>query len=226
MIDVQDRSSRSCAEIIHATIGRMTSPIKAIIFDFGNVLLEWNPRYVYQRFFPDDPDGMEQFLNEVRFMEWNLLQDKGRPFTEGVAVLSNEFPHYSHLIQAYHDHWIDSLGESLAGTVEIMKELKRAGYSLYGLSNWSAETFPTVRRKHDFFDLLDDMVISGEVGHVKPHPEIFQIMLDKIRRPADECLFIDDAQVNIEQAQRMGFATIHFQSPDQLRDALHELGIL
>ena len=202
------------------------SQIKAIIFDFGNVLLEWNPRYVYQRYFPNDPEGMERFLQEVNFMEWNLLQDKGRPFKEGVAALSKEFPHYSDLIQAYHDHWNDSLGESLPGTVQIMKELKQAGYPLYGLSNWSAETFPHARQKHDFFDLLDDMVISGEVGHVKPHPEIFQIMLDRIGKPAHECLFIDDALANIEQAQKMGFATIHFESPEPLRLRLIDLGLL
>ena len=200
--------------------------ITAIIFDFGNVLLEWDPRYVYQRFFPEDPDGMERFLKEVNFMEWNLLQDKGRPFREGIAVLSKQFPQYSHLIQAYHDHWTDSLGDSLDGTVEILKELKQAGYALYGLSNWSAETFPHARARHEFFDLLDDMVISGEVGHVKPHPEIFQILLDRIGRPAQECLFIDDASANIQQAQKMGFETIHFQSPEQLRLRLVELAIL
>jgi 2-haloacid dehalogenase len=204
----------------------MTSTIQAIIFDFGNVLLEWNPRYIYQRFFPNDPEGIERFLQEVNFMEWNLLQDKGRPFTEGVASLSKDFPQYSHLIQAFHDHWVESLGDSIDGTIEIMKELKQAGYPLYGLSNWSAETFPFARQKHDFFDLLDDMVISGEVGHVKPHPEIFQILLDRIGRTAEECLFIDDSLVNIEQAQKMRFATVHFQSPEQLRDALHELEII
>jgi 2-haloacid dehalogenase len=107
-----------------------------------------------------------------------------------------------------------------------MKQLKQAGYPLYGLSNWSAETFPYARQRHDFFDLLDDMVISGEVGHVKPHPEIFQITLDRIGRPAHECLFIDDSLANIQQAQRLGFAVIHFQSPEQLGAALHELEIL
>jgi 2-haloacid dehalogenase len=203
----------------------MNPTIKAIIFDFGNVLLEWNPRYVYHRFFPDDPESIERFLQEVNFMEWNLLQDKGRPFVEGVAILSREFPHYSHLIQAYHDNWIDSLGDSLDGTVEIMKELKQAGYPLYGLSNWSAETFPFARQKHDFFDLLDDYVISGEVGHVKPGPEIFQILLDRIGKPAHQCLFIDDSLVNIQQAETMGFGVIHFLSPEQLREALRELGI-
>ena len=202
------------------------SHIQAIIFDFGNVLLRWDPRLVYERYFPDDPEAMERFLQEVNFMEWNMLQDKGRSFAEGVASLSKEFPQHSQLIQAYQDHWIDSLGESLSGTVEILKELKQAGYPVYGLSNWSAETFPRAREKHDFFDLLDDFVISGEVGHVKPAPEIFQITLDRIGRPAQECLFIDDALANIQQAQNMGFAVIHFQSPEQLRDELHKLRIL
>lgn len=204
----------------------MTTTIKAIIFDFGNVLLEWNPRYLYRRFFPDDPEAMEHFLQEVNFMEWNLLQDKGRPFREGVEILSREFPHYSHLIQAYHDYWIESLGESLSGTVEIMRRLKQAGYPLYGLSNWSAETFPRARQRHDFFDLLDDYVISGAVGHVKPHPEIFQILLAKIERPAHECLFIDDALPNIQQAQKLGFETILFESPPQLESNLRELDLL
>ena len=204
----------------------MTSPIKAIIFDFGNVLIEWNPRYVYQRYFPNDSEGMERFLKEVDFMEWNAQQDKGRPFVEGVALLAKKFPHYSKLIQAYHDNWTDSIGESYGGTIKILKQLKQAGYPLYGLSNWSAETFPYAREKYDFFDLFDDMVISGDVGHVKPDPEIFQIMLKKIAKPAHQCLFIDDSLANITQAQVMGYATIHFQSSEQLESDLHELKIL
>jgi 2-haloacid dehalogenase len=204
----------------------MTSPIKAIIFDFGNVLIEWNPRYVYQRYFPNDPEGMERFLKEVDFMEWNAQQDKGRPFVEGVTALAKKFPQYSKLIQAYQDNWTDSIGESYAGTIKILKLLKQAGYPLYGLSNWSAETFPHALEKFDFFDLFDDMVISGDVGHVKPDPKIFQIMLKKIGRPANECLFIDDSLANITQAQKMGFATIHFQSSEQLEAALHEQKIV
>jgi 2-haloacid dehalogenase len=204
----------------------MTSPIKAIIFDFGNVLLEWNPRHVYQRYFPNDPEGMEDFLEEVDFMNWNAQQDKGRTFAEGVALLSEQFPHYSGLIQAYHDNWRDSIGTSYTGTVKLLQELKQAGYPVYGLSNWSAETFPYARQKYDFFELLDDMVISGHVGHIKPDPEIFQILLEKIGRPAEECLFIDDSPTNIDQARKMGFQTIHFQSSEQLETELRELNLL
>jgi 2-haloacid dehalogenase len=204
----------------------MTQTIKAIFFDFGNVLLEWNPRYVYRRYFPNDEAAMEQFLQEVNFMEWNAQQDKGRTFEEGVAVLSQEFPHYSELIQAYHDNWRDSIGGSLTGTVEILKRLKKAGYSIYGLSNWSAETFPIARENYDFFGLMDDIVLSGEVGEIKPEPEIFEIALERIGRPANECLFIDDSLPNIEQARKMGFAVVHFESPEQLERELQRLGLL
>ncbi len=204
----------------------MTTTIHAVIFDFGNVLLEWNPRLVYRRYFPNDEEGMERFLHEVNFMHWNEQQDKGRAFAEGVAELSKQFPKYADLIQAYHDDWEHSIGHYFAGTVEIMKQLKKAGYSLYGLSNWSAETFPIAREKYDFFALLDEIVISGEVGTIKPEPEIFEILLRKIGRPSNECLFIDDAIANIEQARKMGFATIHFQSPEQLDSELHKLQLL
>jgi 2-haloacid dehalogenase len=203
----------------------MTTNIKTIIFDYGNVLLEWNPRFVYRSYFNNEED-MERFLQEVHFMEWNVQQDRGRVFAEGVAALSNEYPQYADLIKAYHDHWKDSIGNVHWETVEIMKQLKHAGYSLYGLSNWSAETFPYAREKYDFFDLFDDMVISGAVGFVKPEPEIYNILLEKIGQPAQACLFIDDALPNIEQAQEMGFSTIQYQSSEQLQLGLQDLKVL
>jgi len=204
----------------------MSQQIHAIIFDFGNVLLEWDPRHVYRRYFPNDEAAMERFLHEVNFMEWNAQQDKGRSFADGVAELSRQFPHYADLIQAYHDNWSDSIGHHLHGTVEIMKQLKKAGYALYGLSNWSAETFPIAREKYDFFSLLEDRVISGEVGMIKPEPEIYALLLQKIGRPAQECLFIDDSVDNIEQAKQLGFATVHFQSSEHLEAELRRMNIL
>jgi len=204
----------------------MTTTIKAIIFDYGNVLLEWNPRYVYQRYFPNDPEGMEDFLKEIDFMEWNARQDRGRTFAEGVAALSKQFPHHAHLIQAYHDHWVDSIGEAYWETVDIMHQLKERGFPIYGLSNWSAETFPYAREKYNFFELFDDMVISGTVGFVKPEPEIFEILLEKIGKPAQECLFIDDSLPNIQQANTMGFNTIQFTAPGQLKETLLQMGLL
>lgn len=204
----------------------MPSPINSIIFDFGGVLLKWDPRHLYQRYFPNDPESMERFFKEVDFTGWNAHQDRGRSFKEGIAALSAQFPHYSHLIEAYHEHWIESIVGVFDGTVEIVTQLKQNGFPVYGLSNWSTETFPLARQKYHFFDLLDGIVLSGEVGYNKPEPEIYQIMLEKIGKPALECLFIDDSLANIQQAQKMGFQTIHFQTPEQLKESIQSFVIL
>jgi 2-haloacid dehalogenase len=204
----------------------MTLPIKAIIFDFGGVLLEWNPRHLYRRFFPDQPEAMEEFLAEINFAEWNAQQDKGRPFEQAVAELSAQFPHHRELIKAYHEYWEESIVGPISGTVAIATRLKEKGYSLYGLSNWSAETYPIVKGKYDFFDLFDEIILSGEVGLIKPDPGIFRLMLERIQRPASECLFIDDSLANIRQAEELGYQVIHFQTPERLEDSLRDLNIL
>jgi 2-haloacid dehalogenase len=204
----------------------MTSNIQVIVFDFGGVLLHWDPRRVYQRFFPNDPQAVDRFLKEVDFDGWNAHQDRGRPFSEAVAELSSRFPHYTQLIQAYPDNYIESIIGALWGTVEILKQLKQKGYSLFGLSNWSAETFPLAREKYEFFELFDDIVLSGAVGYNKPEPEIYHILLERIGRPARECMFIDDSFANIQQAQKIGFTAVQFESPEQLAQTLHDMELL
>jgi 2-haloacid dehalogenase len=169
---------------------------------------------------------MEGFLSEVGFMEWNAQQDRGRPFEQGVRELSDRFPQYAHLIRAFHEHWPDSVTGPIDGTVELLERLKAAGKRLYALSNWSAETFPLAQQRFDFLKLFDQIIISGEVGLIKPDPRIFELLLERIRLPAQECIFIDDSAANIEAARQMGFHCIHFQSPAQLEQQLRESGVL
>ena|SRR5271157_5996061 len=202
----------------------MNSFIKAIVFDFGGVLLKWDPHKLYRRYF-DRPQCIDQFLKEINFSAWNTEQDRGRPFAEGVAELSGQFPQYTHLIHAYYDHFEDSIVGPINGTVEILRKLKQAGYPLYGLSNWSAETYPRVRPQYDFFNLFDKIILSGEVKLIKPDPAIFNLTLQTIHRTASECLLIDDSEANITTAKKIGFNTIHFKSPEQLKTELHQLNL-
>ncbi len=199
--------------------------IRAVIFDFGGVLVDWSPHNLYRHFIKQ-PHEIDRFLSEINFAEWNAQQDKGRPFAQAVAELSSEFPQHTRLISAFHEHWEDSIVGSIDGTVVILRKLKQLGYPLYGLSNWSAETFPMVREKHTYFDLFDDIIISGEVKMIKPDPQIFRFMLDKFKLEAQACLFIDDSMANIKTANELGFATIHFQSPAQLEIELSGRGVL
>lgn len=202
----------------------MNSSIRAIVFDFGGVLIDWNPRYLYRKLFEND-DAIEQFLAESEFAAWNDEQDKGRTFDEGVAEHSKKFPQHAALLRAYHERYLETVGGEIAGTVEILYALKRAGYPLYGLSNWAMEKFLLVRERYALFGVFDAYVISSEVKMAKPDPRIFTLLLEKIGRRAEECLFIDDAEKNIAVARELNFQTIHFQSPEQLARELRALGI-
>lgn len=197
-----------------------------IIFDFGGVLLDWDPRYLYRKIFNGDEEGMERFLAEVDFYHWNSRQDEGRPFSVALREGCQNYPQYCELLNLYRERWIESIAGPLQGTVEILAALKQAGYPLYGLSNWSAETFHLVSSQYPFLSWFERIILSGEVRLVKPDPRIFELTLTQIGRQAPECLLIDDSLHNITTAQSLGFQTIHFQSPQQLRQELINFGLL
>ena len=187
----------------------------AIVFDFGGVLVTWDPRLLYRKLVPDDA-SIERFLAETHFYEWVLEQDAGRPFAETIAEMCALHPQYCDLIRAYDLRYEESLGGPIWATVDIVRSLKEAGYPLYGLTNWPQEKFHLVRPKYEFFDLFDDIVVSGEVKLIKPDPRIFTLLLERVGRSAGECLFIDDSQKNIAMAENLGFNTIQYHSPAQL----------
>ncbi len=207
-------------------MSRKFSPPPILVFDFGGVLLDWNPRYLYRQFFPGNPEAMEEFLEEIGFTTWNLEQDKGRPFALAVEELSRQFPHYAALIKAYDERWEESLGGPIQPVVDILFSLKQAGCEMHGLSNWSQEKFEIARPQYAFFDWFKSIMVSGAVRLVKPDPRIFQIFLERIGHPAAACLFIDDSIANVTAASQLGFQTIHFQSADQLQSELFSRGIL
>ena len=196
--------------------------ITAIIFDFGNVFVKWDPHGVYRRFFPTT-EAVDSFLEEIHFAEWNTHQDAGRSFKDGVAELTKQFPQYAELIQAYHVYWEESITEILYDTIDVARKLKSAGWDIFLLSNFSAETFPLMQKHYDFAHLFNDMIISGEHKLIKPDPAIYELTLKRINREAYECLFIDDSLPNIETAQKLGFHTIQFHSPEQLDKDLEDL---
>lgn len=198
----------------------------AIVFDFGGVLLHWDPRYLYRKLFGTDLDAMERFLAEVGFAEWNREQDRGRPFAVGVTELSRRFPQYADLIRAYDERWEESIAGPIEPTIRILAALKQAGQALYGLSNWSAETFQRIRPRYAFFDWFDTIVISGEVGLIKPDPRIFQTFLSRVGRAAEECLFIDDGEANVAVASSLGFDVIRYSSAEQLERELIRRALL
>ena len=201
----------------------MTKP--TIIFDFGNVLVNWNLHAIYDRFFPD-PEAVEAFLREVSFLEWNSRMDSGESFADCVADISRAWPHYAHLFRLYDERWLDTLREEVPGTADIVAQLKRAGYPLHLLSNISSEKFPLMLEQHAVLNLFDSVILSGKLGLIKPDPRIFVHTLDQIGRSPEACIFIDDNPANVESARGMGIVAIQFRSADQLESELKKLGIL
>ncbi|HTO81817.1 MAG TPA: HAD family phosphatase [Methylomirabilota bacterium] len=193
-----------------------------VVFDLGNVLVEWNPRRLYEQLIPD-PDALERFFSTVVTNDWIRAQDAGRSFADGIAVLSAEFPHYDAEIRAFWERWEEMVPGPIHGTVEILSELKRRGTPLYALTNWSAETFPIARPRFPFFDWFDGIVVSGEVRLVKPDARIYRHLLDQFGLQAADCVFIDDSPANVAGAEAVGITGLRFTSPEKLRRDLAEL---
>jgi 2-haloacid dehalogenase len=199
---------------------------QALVFDLGGVLIDWNPRHLYRKMFNGDEEAMERFLSEICTSEWNARQDAGRSFADATEELIARHPDQARLIRAFFERWPEMVAGAIEQTVEILAELKSAGRAVYALSNWSAETFPHARERFDFLNWFDFTVISGEIGLAKPNREVFDFLLEKTGRRAEECVFIDDSPANVAAARALGFDVIHFRSPEQLRDDLTGRGIL
>src|SRR3954471_20242392 len=175
-----------------------------VIFDFGGVLVDWDPRYLYRPLFDDDDDAIAAFLTEIGFVEWNLGLDAGRPWPEAVAELVARHPTRAPLIRTFHERWSDALRGPIDGSVAILGELKRAGTPLYGLTNWSHETFPIARQRYEFFSWFDGIVVSGEERLIKPDPRLYARLLERFDIAPRRAVFIDDNRRNVDAAIALG----------------------
>lgn len=200
------------------------SKIQNIIFDFGGVLIDWNPAYLYSKLF-DNKSDMNYFLENICTPEWNIQQDAGRPLAEATRLLQKEHPKYKELIGYYYTRWEEMLRGVIEPSERVLRMLK-PHYPIYGLTNWSAETIPIAYKKYDFFNLLDGIVVSGDEKLIKPDPKIYQVLLDRYNLKAYESLFIDDNIENIKAAQKMGFHTIHFTEKINLEEEVKGMGLL
>ncbi len=196
-----------------------------VVFDLGNVLVRWNPRLLYEQLITD-ADELERFFDTVITHDWIRAQDAGRSFDDGIALLTGQFPHYEAEIRAFWERWEEMVPGAIDGTVEILAELKERETPLYALTNWSHQTFPIARPRFPFFDWFDGIVVSGDIGMVKPDARIYRHLLGRFGLTAEDCVFIDDSATNVAGAEAVGIAGLHFQSPHKLRQELAELGLL
>jgi len=203
---------------------RSRSPAIAV-FDLGGVLIDWNPRYLYRKLLHDEA-AVDRFLSTVCTQSWNERQDAGRSFAEGCAVLKQAHPQHSELIDAWFSRYEEMLGGAIEGSVAILSELHAKQLRLFVLSNWSAETFPFALRRFEFLRWFNGVLLSGEVGLIKPDPRIFQLLFEKYDIDPAEAVFVDDHARNVATARELGMPSIHFTDATTLRQELGRLGLL
>lgn len=202
-----------------------TPHVTAVVFDVGGVLLDWNPRHLYRKLFEDE-GSMEWFLSEICTPAWHEPHDRGLPTEPSCAELATEYPEFAELIYAWSHRSEEMVSGEVPGSARIVHELKANGVACYAITNMEAETYPHRFERFSILRCFDGTVVSGIEGTAKPDPEIYLRLLRRFGLDASSTLMIDDIDVNLEAAQRLGFQTVRFCSAAQLRERLENDGLL
>jgi epoxide hydrolase-like predicted phosphatase len=199
--------------------------IKNILFDIGSVLVSFKP-YDYIREAVQDKNVADK-LYKVIFCgrEWQRLDEGTITEDEAFQCFSKSCPEYREIIEKIRYDWYRIL-TPINGTIDIFHKLKKKGYKTYILSNYHDKAFDMIYNKYDFFKSFDGMVISSRVKLLKPDKKIFYKLIDGYHINPEETVYIDDLQINLDAAEKLGFVTILFKSPEELDKQLKALNVL
>lgn len=199
-------------------------PVRAVLFDIGGVLLDWDPRHLYRQLI-DDPDEMERFLAEVCTAAWNATLDAGRSFDEACAELAAEHPERADLINAW-KRQADMIAGEVPGTTAIVDRLADRGVPRYLLTNMPAAVFDERQATYRVLQRFDGAVVSGRDGVMKPTQEAFAFVAGRFALDPATTLFIDDSAGNVDGARAAGYVAHHFTGAAALESELRSLGLL
>lgn len=203
----------------------MAARPRAVVFDVGHVLYDWDPRHLYARLI-EDPARLDWFLGSVVTREWHYQHDAGRPWSETTAELAERFPDEAPLIAAYGPRWLETIPGPVAGTHRLVEALDEAGVPLFAITNFSAEFWAMFRPTAPLFDRFRDIVVSGTERLVKPDAAIFALAQRRFALGPGEALFIDDNDANVTAARDCGWLAHRFTDAATLAACLHELELL
>ena len=195
-----------------------------IIFDFGNVLVRWEPETVFLPYFDNDEARYWFFWRHVCDKTFRDRIDAGEDSQLVIHEQQQRYPEFAEAIDMYMSRWEESLPGEMPGMYELVQRLKaNPDNHIFGLTNWSMETFPQARQKFPILQLIDQYVVSGDVKIVKPAPGIFHILLNQFGLKAEECIFVDDNPDNVASANDLGFHGILFHDAITLEQQLTSL---
>ena len=184
--------------------------IKDVIFDYGNVLVDWNPAYLFLPYFNGDEKKCRFFTDNVCNREWFTRMDRGESMDKCVSELQQQYPQYADAVAMFRDRWFDMCHGDIPGMLDVIQDLKKRGVGVYGLTNWPAETFTEARRRFKTIASIDNYVVSSSVKLAKPEAAIYKLLLSKYNLKPEECVFIDDRIDNVNAAKALGMSGIVF----------------
>lgn len=198
--------------------------IRHIVFDIGKVLLHYDPELPFRRLIPDEA-ARRRFLAEVCTPEWNVEQDRGRPWPEAEALLIDRHPQDEALIRAFRRHWREMVPHAYDDTVAILARLVEAGHDVTLLSNFAADTFAEARAIFPFLTLPRGATVSGEAGVIKPDAAIYRLHAETFGLEPAATLFFDDSAKNVEGARNAGWQAVLFTDAPTLESDLARFGL-
>lgn len=199
--------------------------MKNVIFDLGAVLIQWDAPLAFADVFTNR-EAAEDWLTRIGFDAWNRLQDGGRSFQDGLAAAHQQHGDEARHLAGYLDAFALTIDQPVPGSWEIAEALLARGVPMYAITNWSADTWPHALELYPRLTaLFGDIVVSGQVGQLKPEPAIYRLLMDRNGLLPQDCIFIDDSAANVQGARDIGMDAIHFTDAATLAQELTQRGL-
>lgn len=196
---------------------------RAVLWDLGHTLVDWDPRRVYRQLLPDE-NAVEHFLGGVCTSQWHVRHDAGVTMADNRKALIAAHPEKAGLITAWDTRWAEMFDGWITGMEAIVTALEAAGVAQYALTNLPAEKWPHILKTYPAIARFDAHIVSGEEKLIKPDARIYQITAERIAHAPAQTVFFDDRQDNVDAARAFGFDAERFESARQVRAALTERG--
>ncbi len=198
--------------------------LEAVVFDIGNVLIEWNPERFYDRVVGEP--RRRAFFDAVAIHAMNERVDLGAVWEDEVSALAREHPEWADEINHWHGRWIEMASPEIPHSVRLLRALRAKRVPVFALSNFGRETFAEALRHYPFLSEFDRAFVSGHLRQAKPEPAIYETLERESGVAPGALLFTDDRADNIATAAARGWGTHLFEGPDAFADRLVSEGLL